>query len=147
IRATIDPRSTLCIAFTYGLLGTKSLQECRNMCNNLAQINEIAREKLVAAKRSSKKNYLTKRLMRSTLRWATAYGYYAARRREREREEELRRLEREREEARIQAQHTQSIESTESAEGERTAITKKATSSSYTYSTHVSTYSYEHVIK
>ncbi|CAB0029767.1 unnamed protein product, partial [Trichogramma brassicae] len=51
--------------------------------------------------------------------------HFGQRRREREREEELRRLEREREEARIQAQHTQSIESTESAEGEEPLLRKK----------------------
>ncbi|CAB0031043.1 unnamed protein product, partial [Trichogramma brassicae] len=68
------------------------------------------------------------------------------RRREREREEELRRLERERE-ARIQAQHTQSIESTESAEGEEPLLRKKRPAPHIPTAHHVSTYSYEHVIK
>ncbi|CAB0043342.1 unnamed protein product [Trichogramma brassicae] len=40
-----------------------------------AQINEIAREKLVAAKLRANITTIRK-LMRSTLRWATAYGYY-----------------------------------------------------------------------
>ncbi|CAB0032926.1 unnamed protein product, partial [Trichogramma brassicae] len=90
----------------------------KDMCNNLAQINEIAREKLVAAKLRAKYYYDKK---------ANAINFKVgdSRRREREREEELRRLEREREEARIQAQHTQSIESTESAEGEEPLLRKK----------------------
>ncbi|CAB0033674.1 unnamed protein product [Trichogramma brassicae] len=51
--------------------------------------------------------------------------HFGQRRREREREEELRRLEREREEARIQAQQPKSIEPAESAESEEPLLRKK----------------------
>ncbi|CAB0038258.1 unnamed protein product, partial [Trichogramma brassicae] len=87
------------------------------------QINEIAREKLVAAKLRAKYYYDKKA---NAINFKVGDSVWLLRGgREREREEELRRLEREREEARIQAQHTQSIESTESAEGEEPLLRKK----------------------
>ncbi|CAB0027850.1 unnamed protein product [Trichogramma brassicae] len=95
----------------------------QNMCNNLAQINEIAREKLVAAKLRAK-YYYDKKVNEINFKVGDSVWLLRG--------------------ARQNLRHLQIV---------RTSIAKKATSSRNTYSTpktyatYIPSYSHEHVLR